>query len=350
MSSLLVSRVDANGSTLYRFDTDEHSFTMEREGQPEGVLVPGFVDIHIHGAFGIDFMSASTDDMLSLCGQLAGEGYEAFLPTTITASVEDVMAAVNRLPDHPMITGFHLEGPFISPEYPGAQPLKDIASIPDSTDEWDSVWNHPKLRVVTLAPELEGAKKLIRRLTGRGVICSMGHTNATYPEVMFAQMEGLCHATHTYNAMRPLHHREPGALGAALALDGITCELIYDRIHVSQPAAKILIDAKVAKGKAIAVSDSSAATGVPPGTSIAMWGHDCIVGEGQVNLKSNGSLAGSAISLRNAFANLTQDFDVSVAQEMCCLAPARALGLKTRSVWNLVDAKTGALLATYAKN
>ena len=146
----------------------------------EKTLIPGFVDIHIHGAFGIDFMSASQEEMVDLCDKLEGCGYEKFLPTTVTASLEDVRTALGNLPDHPLIGGFHLEGPFISPVHPGAQPKEWIVSAEAAAGEWKEVLEDERLKVVTLAPELPGALELTEFLSARGVVVSMGHTDATY--------------------------------------------------------------------------------------------------------------------------------------------------------------------------
>src|SRR5262249_20680542 len=138
-------------------------------------LIPGFVDIHIHGAFGIDFMSASPKDLIVWCEKLSEVGYESFLATTVTANADDVLNAVGNLPDHEMLAGFHLEGPFISTAYPGAQPPSHIAQPPIGPSEWDEVLDHPKLKLVTLAPENLGAVELATRLMKRGVAVSMGH-------------------------------------------------------------------------------------------------------------------------------------------------------------------------------
>lgn len=285
----------------------------------------GLVDIHCHGAFGVDFMSASRQDLVDLSERLAGLGYAAWLPTTVTASLDDVRRALDSLPEHAMIPGFHLEGPFISPEYPGAQPPEHILE-PATAKGWDVVLDDPRLKVITMAPEIPGALDLIRRLSSRGVIVSLGHTNATYEQCQAAFEAGARHTTHTYNAMRPLHHREPGTVGFALAEDGLSTELIYDRLHVSRGAAQVLVNAKPS-GKLIAISDSTMATGQPNGSRMQMWGHDCIVGDDEVRLASNGALAGSGITLATAFRNLAHDFGLELAVQACCFNPARALGL-----------------------
>lgn len=296
----------------------------------DGLLVPGFVDIHIHGAFGIDFMTATKDEMIVLCDRLAEVGYDRFLPTTVTASATDVERALANLPDHPMIDGFHLEGPFISPKFPGAQPPEHIVE-PQTGGDWAAILDDPRLTVVTLAPEVPGTLGLIGKLVEQGVIASLGHTNATCDEATAAFSSGASHVTHSFNAMRSLHHREPGLIGAALTDDNVVCELIYDRHHVDRVAAEILLRCKGLHG-VVAVSDSSAATGLPDGTRLTMWGHECAVDQGAVRLVSNGALAGSAVTLLDCFRNLCEDFGTEIAIRACCLNPRDVLGLSPDSV------------------
>ena len=295
-----------------------------------GIFAPGFVDIHIHGAFGIDFMSASSLQMVELAGKLRELGYEAFLPTTITATPADIAFALSQLPDHEMIWGFHLEGPFISELHPGAQP---VSAITGPGSEWDAILDDPRLRVITLAPEREGILPLISRLASRGVTVSMGHSDATYDQALAGFKAGATHITHTFNAMRGFHHREAGLAGFAMLENGVYSELIYDRIHVSEPSASLLVRSKPAD-KLVAVSDSSMATGLPPGQHLTMWGHDCITTPGQVRLASNGSLAGSAITLKDAFQNLAADFGTETAIRACCLNPRLSIGVTAEpKVW-----------------
>ncbi len=293
---------------------------------PDVILVPGFVDVHIHGGWGLDFMTASTNQITELSLRLLKEGYESWLPTTVTASADAVMAAINRLPDHPMIAGFHLEGPFISPDFPGAQPAEFIVTPDPVESEWDEILDHPKLRYVTLAPELPHALELTSRLMKRGVIVSMGHSSATYEEARRGFEFGASHTTHTFNAMRPFHHREAGLVGYALMNDAVQTELIYDRLHVSHDAAALLFKFKGPDG-IIAVSDSSAATRLDPGQTIEMWGHKAFVGNGDVRLE-NGTLAGSAITLLDAFRNIASDFGEEAAIRTCSVNPRAALRMK----------------------
>ena len=312
------------GFGTYEIDLDRQSF-QRIEGSADSLLVPGFVDIHTHGAFGIDFMSATETEMVSLSQKLANLGYEAFLPTTVTASADDVKKALSNLPDLPMIAGFHLEGPFISPVYPGAQPKESIVDPPTTRSEWDEVLNDPRLKVITMAPERPGALDLIRRLNDRGVKVSMGHTNATYAEAEAGYLAGGSHTTHTYNAMRSLHHREPGLVGFAMGNDEIYCELIYDRLHVKRGAAEVLLRTK-SNNRVVAISDSVMAAGLPAGQTIRMWKLDVVVGDREVRL-TDGTLAGSGITLLDAFRNLAEDFGQETAIKLCSINPRRAIGL-----------------------
>lgn len=321
------------GFGSYQVSWESNGPHFEKSDLPfDGYLVPGLVDIHIHGAYGIDFMSASQAEMLSLCQQLAEVGYEFFLPTTVTASQEDVLSALKNLPDSPMVPGFHLEGPFVSPLHPGAQPPQWIVTPQTGLDDWEKVLSHPLLRVVTLAPEEAGGFEMTRTLSERGVTVSIGHSDATIAQAHQAHSQGAAHTTHTYNAMRGLHHREPGLVGFALTCDAVRSELIFDRIHVTQPAADVLFRCK-GDDNVIAVSDSSAATGLSPGARLTMWGHDCVVDDKSVRLASNGALAGSAVTLYDCFQNIAEDFGIERAIKSCSSNPRQALKLPGPQVW-----------------
>ncbi len=291
-------------------------------GEPEAILAPGFFDIHVHGGNGTDVMDATPAQFGDLCAYFAGLGYEAFLPTTVTAPLDAVKHFLGNLPSHEMIAGVHLEGPFISPKFPGAQPKEWIQPI---GPEWDPVLRDPRVRVVTLAPELPGATQLIARLSEEGVRVGMGHTDASFAQAEAGFKAGASHVTHTFNAMRGFHHREAGTAGYALSESGLAAELIYDRLHVCPEAAGILIRSKPAD-KLIAVSDGTAASGLAAGTRLSMWKHEAIVGNGDVRLP-DGTLAGSAITLLDAFRNLAADFGVEVAIRATSLNPRALLGV-----------------------
>lgn len=311
------------GFGTYTLSTE--SELVAAEGPPEYVVAPGLVDIHFHGAFGIDFMSASSAEIVELADKLAEEGYEKVLLTTVTASLDDILRAFEQVPEHPVIGGVHLEGPFISPKHPGAQPQGFIKDFENLDPAWNEVWDHPLLSLITLAPEIPGALPMIEELVERGVRVSMGHTDATYSQAMDALRSGASHSTHTYNAMRGLHHREPSLLGCVMTEDDVFCELIYDRIHVAPAAADVLIRTKGIE-RVIAVSDSTMASRLPSGQTITMWDLECVTAPGEIRLASNGALAGSAILLSDAFRNLSQDFDFETAIMACCVNPRYAMG------------------------
>lgn len=314
------------GLGTFNVEITEEQFTQTScEGHSDRVLTPGFVDMHIHGAFGIDFMPASPEKMVELANRLSEVGYEAFLPTTVSASAEAVLAALRNLPNDPRIPGFHLEGPFLSPKYPGAQPPEAIADFAGREDKWATVLEDPRLKVATLAPETPGALELATLLASRNVRVSMGHTNASFAEAKTGFQQGVRHSTHTFNAMRGIHHREAGALGFALLEDDLACELIYDRLHVTKEAAALLLRCKP-KDKVIAVSDGTMASGLPRGQKLEMWGCRVETRDGGVYLEGTETLAGSAITMLDAFRNLAADFDLATAIRVCCRNPRTALG------------------------
>jgi N-acetylglucosamine-6-phosphate deacetylase len=318
-----VSFLGPEGFGAYEADISRR-ILRRTEALAETLLVPGFVDIHTHGAFGIDFMSSDQAQMEVLCCKLRAVGYEGFLATTVTASPANVRLALEALPKNPMVLGFHLEGPFISTTFPGAQPQSSIVDPPIGHSVWDSILDDSRLKVITLAPERPGALGLINRLVKRGVRVSMGHTNATYQEADEGFRAGADHTTHTFNAMRPLHHREAGTVGYALGNDDLFAELIYDRHHVCREAAEILFRCKPAD-RVVAVSDSTMAAGMAAGQKVTMWGLECVVGDRQVRL-TDGTLAGSAITLLDAFRNLYEDFGPETAIRACCLNPRLSIG------------------------
>lgn len=291
-------------------------------------LVPGLVDIHVHGVMGFDVMAGEGNEVIRLLGEI---GVEWCCPTTVTASNEDIQRALAAIdPSQPGFAGVHLEGPFINPGRAGAQ-ATGAMQVPSVQAFRDVVGEFVDLiRPVTLAPELPGAAALVEYLVGKGVIVSAGHTNASYAELSAVRVD---HMTHFYNAMSPLDHREPGAVGFGLTAD-VRCELIYDRVHVSKAAAEILIGMK--RKAVIGISDGTAASGMPDGWSGTMWGREVVKKDGTVRL-SDGTLAGSAVTLVDVFRNLWQDFGPEVAISACSTAPRLALGLPEPAMWLRVD-------------
>ncbi len=194
------------------------------------------------------------------------------------------------------------------------------------------------MKIVTLAPEVPGALELISKLRSMRKIASMGHSDATFEEARRGFEFGATHATHTFNAMRGFHHREAGLAGYVLTNPDIVAELIYDRLHVCSDAARLLLRSRNIDG-VVAVSDSTMATGLAPGTEIDMWGLHATVGRGDVRLK-DGTLAGSAITLLDAFKRLAEDFGVETAVHLCCLNPRDVLKvMNPPRVWVELDDK-----------
>src|ERR1700722_1724130 len=240
-------------------------------------VVPGFVDVHIHGAGGHDVMEASREALEIISRTVAAHGTTSLVATTVTASEKETRDSVagisqfilNRSP-YPTrelsaeILGIHFEGPFISPARRGVHPAKWI--VPPSTELLAQLLAEARgtAQILTLAPELPGALELIAAARKAGLVISIGHTDATYEQAMAAIEAGATHAAHVYNAMRPFSHRGTGVLGALLTSPKVSAELIADGVHVDEAAMRMLVDLKTPE-RVILVSDGISATGMPDG-------------------------------------------------------------------------------------
>ncbi len=304
-----------------------------------GWLLPGFVDVHVHGGYGADVMDASTDALRTMCRFHGRHGTTSLLATTVTASreaLEAVLACVERymredVVDGCEIAGVHLEGPFISPKWPGAQ---NPAFIVLPKQEWLEDWlsRYPGVvRLLTLAPEREGATDLIRWLSARGVTVAAGHTDAGYQQMLDAADAGLSHAVHTFNAMKGLHHREPGVVGAILTDERIAAEVIADGHHVHEAAIRLLVEAKRRNGSLLLITDAMSAAGLGDG-EYELGGLRVTVADGVARLVEGGSLAGSTLTMIDAFRYMVRRIGLSVpeASRLASLNPARAVGLSDR--------------------
>jgi N-acetylglucosamine-6-phosphate deacetylase len=294
-------------------------------------VAPGLVDIHVHGGGGHDAMDPK--GLGGLSRFLAEGGVTSFLPTTHTAPHEELLEAAEGIgrgikggESGAIFLGIHMEGPYISPEMCGAQNAAYVRA-PD-TGEMEEVnqASGGRLRVVTLAPEAEGALEAIRWLASRGVVPAAGHTDSNYETMGEAIDAGLCHASHVFNMMRPFHHREPGAAGAALADDRVTVELIADGFHLHPATLRIASRVK-GPGKVALVSDSIPPAGLPEGEG-AFGGLKITISEGRSLLES-GRLAGSTITLSDAVRNMVRLAGASLpeAVEMASTTPARIAGV-----------------------
>jgi N-acetylglucosamine-6-phosphate deacetylase len=270
-------------------------------------ISPGFIDVHIHGAGGFDTMDGTDEAINAIAKTIVKHGTTAFTPTTMTVSIEAIqksMRVIKKLKqdgsEGAHVLGAHLEGPFISPEAIGAQNPNYL--LPPSISAYNEMVRDCEDAVVsiTLAPEVDGAKELIKYLSGKGIVCSLGHTKATYEEAMEAIKCGACHSTHLYNAMTPLNHRNPGVVGATFDSD-ITTETISDGIHISYPALRIAYKQK-STDKVLLITDAMMACSMPDG-EYSLGGQSVTVANGAARL-NNGSLAGSVLTLAKAVRNV----------------------------------------------
>jgi N-acetylglucosamine-6-phosphate deacetylase len=296
---------------------------------PSGVLVPGLVDLQINGCFGVDFVAAEPTGWAAVSGRLLETGVTSFLPTFITAPVPvlvDALRRTARLPDlgGARVLGVHVEGPFLAPNRHGAH---DPALLCDPTPKAvDALIDAAPglLRLHTLAPERPGALDAIRRLAAAGVLVSIGHSDATAAEAEAAADAGARMVTHLFNAMRPLHHREPGVIGQGLVDPRLTCGLIADLHHVLGPVCRLAFAA--APGRMVLVTDAVAAAGMPPGT-YDLGGQQVSVDPLGLPRRADGTIAGSGLRLDAAIANVVAvGVDLRTAVDAATRLPAGIVG------------------------
>ncbi|GER68757.1 N-acetylglucosamine-6-phosphate deacetylase [Weizmannia acidilactici] len=291
-------------------------------------VIPGMIDVHIHGGYGIDAMDADPEALQTLSGKLLQEGVTSFFPTTMTQDYSKIEAALRAIKEAKekggtIIEGIHLEGPFISKKRAGAQPLEYIqAPDGDLFLKWLEASGN-LIKLVTYAPENEGARAFEDLLIGRGIVPSMGHTDAVRAELLKSKAS---HATHLYNGMRGLHHREPGAAGHALLSPGVQVELIVDGIHVHPDMVKLTYEMKGPE-KITVITDAMRAKGLPDGES-ELGGQKVWVKNGEARLE-NGALAGSILKMDDAFRNIMKFTGCSIVEavQMTSVNQAREFGL-----------------------
>ena len=302
---------------------------------PEGAIVlPGFVDQHIHGAGGSDGMDGTVEDIAIIAKTIAAEGTTSFLVTTMTQSPENITKALSAVKtyretdkgDGARVVGVHLEGPFIAAAHKGAQPLEYVKAPDIETFDKYNEASGNSIRIVTLAPEVDGAAEFISHLTAQGIVASIGHTGAKYPDIEKAVSLGASNVTHTYNAQTALHHREIGTVGSAMLIDELNCEMICDTIHVSVPAMRLLVKNKPAD-KLTLITDAMRAKGIPDGVS-ELGGQTVYVKNGEARL-ADGTLAGSVLRMNRAVQNMVEKVGVPFTQAVDCatINPAKNLGI-----------------------
>lgn len=292
-------------------------------------VAPGLVDIHIHGYLGEDTCDAKPEGIKKMAYGIAKNGVTAFLPTTMTVSKDEIIATLNAVRslkaesktwDGAEIIGVHAEGPFINPSKKGAQAEENIL-VPDADFILE---NADIITSVTLAPEMDKDHKCIKRLAAESkVLVSMGHTDATFDEAMSAVNDGVAHATHLFNAMSALAHRNPGVVGAALACDTVSTEVIADTFHINPGLYSIIAKAK--GDKMVLITDCTRAGGMPDGEydlggqPIFLKGIECRL--------ADGTIAGSVLKLNCALKNVLEHTALPVYEvfKMASLNPASAI-------------------------
>ncbi len=302
----------------------------------EYFISPGFIDIHIHGAFGKDIIDGEESALDTISSFIVKNGTTGFLPTVLTAPLEDMEKAIRVIENFiskqergingAKILGINLEGPFLNKKYKGAQ--REDCIIPPNIEVLKRLLTK-NVKLVTLAPEIEGNIEIINYLKEKGIKISAGHTDATTYDIEKAISLGLSHVTHIFNGMRPLHHREVGIIGVALVKNEISIEAIADGIHLSSYILKLLAKVKP-KEKIILITDSIMATGLPNG-EYRLAGQRVIVNKGKATL-SDGTIAGSTLTLNIAVKNMMEMGGVKLEDAifMASYSPAMLLGIENK--------------------
>lgn len=306
----------------------------------DAILAPGFVDIHIHGGVGHDVMEADAAALPAVEALIAKHGVTAYLPTTVTAPRDHTLASLDRLAtaiekgsaeqqrDRARPLGIHLEGPFISHEKRGVHP-REYLLVP-SVALFDRFWQASRghIKMMTIAPELEGATEVIAEAARRGVCVSLGHSDADAKATRAGVAAGARHATHAFNAMRPLDHREPGITGEMLVNPQLTADIIADGIHVDPAVVRLFLKAKGPEAAAL-ITDATAATGMPAGR-YRLGSLEVELNDGRCTVE--GKLAGSVLTMDRAVRNVMQfaDWNLPTALRLATRNPARVANLRGR--------------------
>jgi N-acetylglucosamine-6-phosphate deacetylase len=310
------------------------------------LIVPGFIDVHVHGVDGTDVLDApdehdGRDALTKVAASLPKYGVTAFCPTTVACSVaalQRTLESIRRCREHPaahgaQVIGAHLESNFVNPDYKGAQPEEYL--YPTSSEDARAILREiersgQSVSIVTLAPELDGAFNVIRSLVATGLRVSLGHSGASFEIAEAAVDAGARHATHLFNRMPPLHHREPGLAGAVLTRQEVMAEVICDGVHVHGPMIRLALAAK-GPDRIMAITDGTAASGLAEGAVASLGGRRICVRGGAAHL-DDGTLAGSVTTMERVFRFLVQQVGLSLseASRVCSTTPAAALGLHDR--------------------
>ena len=309
------------------------------EDYGEKRILPGFIDVHTHGAYGFDTNDAEPEGLRDWMKRIPEEGVTAILPTTVTQMPEvltealrNVAAVVKEGYEGAEILGVHFEGPYLDMEYKGAQPPEAIATAAVEQFKMYQEAAEGLIKYITMAPEHDRNFALTRHCQETGVVVSMGHSSATYEQAMLGIANGATSMTHVYNGMTPYHHRKPGLVGAAFRVRDIYGEIICDGCHSHLAALNNYFQAK-GRDYGIMVSDSLRAKHCPPGGSYQLGGHDIEIGEdGLARLKGTDTIAGSTLNMNKGLKILVEKalVPLDAAINSCTLNPARCLGVDDR--------------------
>lgn len=281
------------------YEQEETDVTVDVEGKS---LIPGFIDVHSHGGYGVDNMDADPEKINEMINKMLAEGITSYFPTTITQSDEQIEACLKAIKEvsetNPLIQGIHIEGPFISKEYKGAQPEAFIRPAQlDTLKKWQDA-SGGLIKLITYAPETGDVSAFEKYCTEHNIVLSAGHSGATYDELKKSK---ATHITHLFNGQRGLHHREVGVTGYGLLEDDVMVEMIVDGHHISKPMVQLAYKAKGPEGIQL-ITDSMRAKGLPDGES-ELGGQKVTVKDSQARL-ADGALAGSVLTFIDAFRNM----------------------------------------------
>ena len=302
-------------------------------------IVPGFIDIHTHGAYGYDTNDGTPEGLRDWMRRIPEEGVTSILPTTVTQmpdvltkAVANVAAVAEEGYEGAQILGIHFEGPYLDMDYKGAQPPEAIAK--PSVEQFKEYQKAAKgmIKYITLAPEQDRDHALTRYCASHGVTVSMGHSAASYEEALMGIANGATSMTHVYNGMTPYHHRKPGLVGTAFRVRDIYGEVICDGCHSHLAALNNFFTAK-GRDFGIMISDSLRAKHCPPGGNYQLGGHDIEIGEdGLARLKGTTTIAGSTLAMNRGLKILVEEAMVpfDTALNSCTINPARCLGVDNR--------------------
>jgi len=328
--------------------SQEHSLSFSF---PDHYIVPGFIDVHVHGLEGIDTLDGGTA-IAAIAERMPRFGVTGFCPTSLACDPPTLrrmlagvrIARTTRPPGGARVLPAHLESNFINPAYKGAQPESCLRSVRQDAARRSGVaktggaWTgddilaeiaaaRPDVGIITLAPELEGALDLIRDLVSHGHHVSLGHSGATYDQAMEGIRAGARQATHLFNRMPPLGHRVPGLTGAVLESDDVIVELICDGVHVHPAMMRVALAAKRPE-RVMAITDGTGGSGLPIGSKATIGGYTITIRDAAY--LDDGTIAGSSLTMDRAFAKLTAEIGLSLsdAATVCATTPARAMGLQ----------------------